>query len=84
MNDNEFTHKTYRVLAILLIGYGLFVVVGAPHVIQGSPLPWQIIPPISSTCPPGSVTYLDPPCPQELLGKTDQPSIIELRGVEIL
>jgi hypothetical protein len=36
MNDNDFSQKTRLILAILLTAYGLFVIVGAPFLIQGS------------------------------------------------
>jgi len=36
MNNNDYSQKARLVLTILLIAYGLFVVIGAPFLIQGS------------------------------------------------
>ena len=36
MNDQDFSQKNRQVLTILIIAYGLFVIIGAPFLIQGS------------------------------------------------
>lgn len=39
---------------------------------------------ISSSCPEGAVTYLNPPFPPEISGLSFQPQMVEIDGQEVL